>query len=51
MVEEVEKGVGGSEVKRGMGNIEQLDENWQIRLTDKGEGGWGGGGDTVAVGQ
>lgn len=25
------KGVGGSEVKRGMGNIEKLDENWQIR--------------------
>lgn len=46
MVEEVEKGVGGSEVKRGMGNIEHLDENWQIRLTDKGEGG-----NTVAVGQ
>lgn len=37
MVEEVEKGVGGSEVKRGMGNTEELDENWQIRLTDKGE--------------
>lgn len=31
MVEEVEKGVGGSEVNRGMGNIEELDENWQIR--------------------
>lgn len=36
-MEEVEKGVGGSEVKRGMGNTEELDENWQIRLTDKGE--------------
>ncbi len=36
-MEEVEKGVGGSEVKRGMRNIEELDENWQIRLTDKGE--------------
>lgn len=36
-MEEVEKGVGGSEVKRGMRNVEELDENWQIRLTDKGE--------------
>ncbi len=27
-MEEVEKGVGGSEVKRGMRNIEELDENY-----------------------